>query len=105
VSNAGGINYIFGAATTQRAGQPKNSNFFQAETRNFCLLHKFQNGSTQPPIQRVTGQLSLGVKHIVYEAYHSPPFTGEVKKEWSYISPPYTPSWRVKRRLKFYSAY
>ena len=80
---------------------------FQAEARNFCLLHNSRTdvGSTQPPIQCVTGELSVGVKHNGYETYHTPPSSGEFKNEWSYITDSNTLSWRVQRRLKFYSAY
>jgi len=38
-------------------------------------------GPTQPPIQWVTGALSLGVKRPGHEADHSPPSSTEVK-EW-----------------------
>jgi hypothetical protein len=38
-------------------------------------------GPTQPPIQRVPGALSLGVKRPGREADHSPPSSSEVK-EW-----------------------
>jgi hypothetical protein len=43
-------------------------------------------GLTQPPIQRETGAVSLGVKRPGREADHSPPNTVEVKNWWSYIS-------------------
>jgi hypothetical protein len=36
--------------------------------------------STQPPIQRVTGALSLGVKRLMREADHSLPSSAEVKE-------------------------
>jgi hypothetical protein len=36
-------------------------------------------GPTQPPIQRVPGPLSPGVKMPVREADHSPPSSAEVK--------------------------
>jgi hypothetical protein len=45
-------------------------------------------GLTQPPIQWVTGALSLGVKRQRREADHSPPSTAEVKNAWSYTSTP-----------------
>jgi hypothetical protein len=41
---------------------------------------------TQPPIQRVPGALSLGVKRPGREADHSPPSTAEFKNAWSYTS-------------------
>jgi len=37
-------------------------------------------GPTQPPIQRIPGALSLGVKRPVREADHSLPFSAEVKE-------------------------
>jgi hypothetical protein len=45
-------------------------------------------GPTQPPIQRVTGALSLGVKRPGREADNSPPSSAEVKNGWSYTSTP-----------------
>jgi len=44
-------------------------------------------GLTQPPIQRVSGAFSLGVKRPGSQAEHPPPFTAEVKTAWSYTSP------------------
>jgi hypothetical protein len=47
-------------------------------------------GSTQPPIQWVSGALSPAVKRPEREAEHSPPTSDEVKKTWVYTStPPY----------------
>jgi hypothetical protein len=43
-------------------------------------------GPTKPPIQWVTGALSLGIKQPVREADHSPPSSAEVKNAWSYTS-------------------
>jgi hypothetical protein len=43
---------------------------------------------TRPPIQWLTGALSLGVKRLGREADHSPQFSAEVKIAWSYISTP-----------------
>jgi hypothetical protein len=37
-------------------------------------------GSTQPPVQWISGILSLGVKWLWREADHSPPSTAEVKE-------------------------
>jgi hypothetical protein len=43
-----------------------------------------------PPIQRVPGDLSPGLKRRGREADHSPPTSAEVKKTWIYTStPPY----------------
>jgi hypothetical protein len=43
-------------------------------------------GPTQPPIQRLPGILSLGLKRPGREADHSPPSSAEVKNAWSYTS-------------------
>jgi hypothetical protein len=61
---------------------------FPAGAGNFSLHHRVQNGSgaTQPPIQWVPEDLSLGVKRPGREADHSPPSSAEVKNAWSYIS-------------------
>jgi hypothetical protein len=45
-------------------------------------------GPTHPPVQWVSGALSLGVKQQEREADHSPPPSAEVKKSWIYISTP-----------------
>jgi hypothetical protein len=48
-------------------------------------------GPTQPPIQRVPGALSPGVKRHGREADYSPPASVEGKKTWIYTSTaPYT---------------
>jgi hypothetical protein len=62
-------------------------------------------GPTQPPIQWVSGALSLGVKRPGSEADHSRPSSAEVK-EWMelYLHSPNTPSWRgaqLKHRDNF----
>jgi hypothetical protein len=47
-------------------------------------------GPIQPPMQRVSGTLFLGVKRSGREADHSSPPIAEVKNAWSYAStPPY----------------
>jgi hypothetical protein len=43
-------------------------------------------GSTQPPIQGVPGDLSLGLKRPGREADHSPPSSAKVKNVWNYNS-------------------
>jgi hypothetical protein len=55
---------------------------FPAGAGNFPLHHRVQNGSgaTQPPIQWIPGDLSLGVKRPGREADHSPPSSDEVKE-------------------------
>jgi hypothetical protein len=45
-------------------------------------------GHTQPPIQWVPGDLSLGVKRRGREAHHSPQSNAEVQNAWSYTSTP-----------------
>jgi len=42
----------------------------------------------QPPIQRVPGALTAGVKGLRREADHSSPPSAEVKNAWSYTSTP-----------------
>jgi hypothetical protein len=61
---------------------------FPAAAGNFSLHHRVQTGSgaLQPPIQWVSGTLSLGVKRPGREADHSPPSSAEVKNAWSYTS-------------------
>jgi hypothetical protein len=52
-------------------------------------------GPTQPPIEWVSGPLSLRLKRPGREADHSPPSTAEVKECVElYIQTPNTPSWR-----------
>jgi hypothetical protein len=43
-------------------------------------------GPTQPPIQGLTGALSLGVKRPGLQVDHSPPSSAEIKNAWSYTS-------------------
>jgi hypothetical protein len=45
----------------------------------FTTASRMALGPTQPPIQRVPGALSLGVKWPGLEADHSPPSSVEVK--------------------------
>jgi hypothetical protein len=57
----------------------------------FTTVSRMALGPTQPPIQRVPGVLSLGVKWPGAEAEHSPPSIAEVKRsknEWNYTSTP-----------------
>jgi hypothetical protein len=54
-----------------------------------CLPSRTALGPTQPPIQRVPGALSLGVKRPGREAGHSPPSCAEVKECVElYLHPP-----------------
>jgi hypothetical protein len=54
----------------------------------FITISRMALGPTQPPIQWVSGALSLGVKRPGREADHSPPSSAEVKNVWSYTSTP-----------------
>jgi hypothetical protein len=58
-------------------------------------------GPSQPPIQWVSGSLSLGVKRVGRETDHSSPSSAEVK-EWLelYLHSPNTPSWHGARLKK-----
>jgi hypothetical protein len=48
----------------------------------------------KPPIQRVLGTLSPGLKRPGREADHSPPSCVEIKNAWRCTSTPHTSSWR-----------
>jgi hypothetical protein len=52
----------------------------------FTTASRTALGPIQPPIQWVSGALSLGVKRPGREADHSPPSSAEVKNAWSYTS-------------------
>jgi hypothetical protein len=52
----------------------------------FSTSSKPALGFTQPPIQRVPGAVSPGVKLPWREADHSPPASAKVKKMWIYTS-------------------
>jgi hypothetical protein len=54
----------------------------------FTTVSRTALGPTQPPIQRVPGTVSLGVKRPGREADHTPPSSAEVKNAWSYTSTP-----------------
>jgi hypothetical protein len=54
----------------------------------FTTLSRTSLEPIQPPIQRVSGVPSLGVKRPGREADHSPPSSAEVKNAWSYTSTP-----------------
>jgi hypothetical protein len=66
-------------------------------------------GPTQPPIQWVPEDLSLGIKQPGREADHLPPSSAEVN-EWVelYFHSPNTPSWRgaqLKGQLTIFEFY
>jgi hypothetical protein len=54
----------------------------------FTTMSRLALGLTQPPIQWVSGEISLGVKRPGREADHSPPSSAEVRNAWSYTSTP-----------------
>jgi hypothetical protein len=56
----------------------------------FTAVSRPALGPTQPPIQWVTGALSVWVNWPGHEADHSPSSSAEVKNAWSYISTPIT---------------
>jgi hypothetical protein len=61
----------------------------------FTTAFKTALGPTRPPIQWVTGSLSLGIKRPGREADHSPPSSAEAKECVElYIQSPNMPSWR-----------
>jgi hypothetical protein len=51
-------------------------------------LSQVSLGPTQPPILRVPGVLSLGIKRLERKADHSPPSSAEVRHGYSYTSTP-----------------
>jgi hypothetical protein len=59
--------------------------FFQ-----FCETPRLALGPTRRPIQWVHGAFSTRVKRSEREAHRSPPYSLEVKNEWSYTPPPHT---------------
>jgi hypothetical protein len=63
-------------------------------SRIFSTSSRPALGSTQPPIQWVTGALSPKLKRQGREADDSPPANAEVKKVWIYTFTPPAPSWR-----------
>jgi hypothetical protein len=64
---------------------------FPEEAGNFLFTTVSRTAlrPTQPPIQWVPGDRSLGVKRPRREADHSPPSSADVKNAWSYTSTPH----------------
>jgi hypothetical protein len=60
---------------------------------NFSISSTPTQGSTQPPIQLVSGVHSLGIKRQGCETDHLPPTSIEVKKMWIYANTPHTSLW------------
>jgi hypothetical protein len=61
----------------------------------FTTASRTALGPTQPPVQWVSGALSVGVKRPGREADHSPPYSTEVKECVElYLHSRNTPSWR-----------
>jgi hypothetical protein len=54
----------------------------------FSMSSRPALGSTKPPIKRVTGALSPGLKRQGHEADHSPRTSAKVNKMWMYTSTP-----------------
>jgi hypothetical protein len=70
----------------------KQFRFTPGGVKNFLFSRSSRTAlrSTQPPIQRVPGALSPGVKRPGREVDHSPPTSAELKKMWIYTTtPPY----------------
>jgi hypothetical protein len=51
-------------------------------------------GPTQPPIQWISGAISLGIKRPDREAEHSPPISAEDKNGGVILPLPHVASWR-----------
>jgi hypothetical protein len=63
-------------------------------------------GSSQPPIQWISGALSSGVKRSGHEDDYSPPSSAEVKNAWSYTSTRlyvFMAWYLIKRRTRLHS--
>jgi len=54
------------------------------------VAYKPALGPTHPPIQWVSGALSLAEKRLGRETNHSPPCSAEFRNTWSYTSTPNT---------------
>jgi hypothetical protein len=79
-----------GIATSLLAGRPRgrSSSPSRGKIFLFSMPSRPVLGPTQPPIQRVPGVLSPGVKRPEREADHSLATSTDVKKMWIYISTP-----------------
>jgi hypothetical protein len=77
-----------------RAGRPRGRSLSPSRVKNFLFstLSRPALGPTQPPIQRVPGALSLGIKQQGREGDCSPPASDELKKIRIYISTSPMPS-------------
>jgi hypothetical protein len=70
---------------------------FDSQQRQEILLYSTVSRQavepTQPPIQQVSGALSLGVKKLGHEADHSPPSNSAVKSDGATTPLPNMSSW------------
>jgi hypothetical protein len=75
-----------------RARWPRVRSSSTGKDKNFLFstLSRPVLGSAQPPIQRVPGALSPGVKRPGRESDYSPPTSADIRKMWIYTSPPHT---------------
>jgi hypothetical protein len=73
-----------------RAGRLRVRSSSPGRVKNFLFSTSSRPalGSTQPPIQRIPGDLSPRVKRLGRETDHSPPTSAKVKKKWIYTSTP-----------------
>jgi hypothetical protein len=62
--------------------------YLRLACKNFVSIIQTGSGLTQPPVQRVPGVLSLGVKRPGREADHSPPSCADVENASRYTSTP-----------------
>jgi hypothetical protein len=75
-----------------RAGRPRGRSSSPGRVKNvlFSKSSRLALGSTQPPIQWVSGLFPPRVKRPGHAVDHSPPASAKVKKMWIYTSiPPY----------------
>jgi hypothetical protein len=75
-----------------RTGRP---GFDSRQCKIFLFSTAFRPtlGPTQPPIQRLPGAFSLGIKRQGREADHSPPTSAEIRKGGAIPPLPHTSSW------------
>jgi hypothetical protein len=70
-----------------QARRPRGRSSSPGRVKNFLFTSSRPGlASTEPPVQRVPGILSPGLKRAGHEADHSPPASAKVKKMWIYTS-------------------